>query len=246
MSKPRYHEAAAPTDPVAFRAVVESRRSVRKFVDEPVPRPVLDDCLDLAMLAPNSSNLQPWEFHVVETTVARSRLATACLGQNAARTAPVLIVVVARTDTWREHCDQMLARWPQAEVPRLVRDYYARFAKFYYGQGPLGLVGFGKKLASQVTGWFRPVPRGPFSETDMKLWAVKSTALAAENLMLALRAHGYDSCPMEGFDEVRVHRQLQLADDAAVVMVLGVGRRADDGVYYPRLRFPRERFVHYC
>lgn len=245
MTKLRYHEAAASTDPVAFRTVVESRRSVRKFVDEPVPRAVLDDCLDLAMLAPSSSNLQPWQFHVVETPAARGQMAKACMGQNAARTAPVLIAVVARTDTWRQHCDLMLARWPQPEVPRLVRDYYARFAKVFYGQGPLGLMGVGKKLASRVTGLFRPVPRGPFSEADMKLWAVKSTALAAENLMLALRAHGFDSCPMEGFDEVRVRRLLALPDEASVVMVLGAGRRADDGVYYPRLRFPREHFVYY-
>ena len=34
----------------------------------------------------------------------------------------------------------------------------------------------------------------------MAVWAHKSTALACENLMLSLRAYGYDSCPMEGMD----------------------------------------------
>ena len=46
----------------AFREVVESRRSVRRFTDTKIPDDVLADCLRLAMLAPNSSNLQPGNF----------------------------------------------------------------------------------------------------------------------------------------------------------------------------------------
>jgi hypothetical protein len=40
-----------------FKKVVQSRRSVRKFTQTPIPSDVLDECLDLALLAPNSSNL---------------------------------------------------------------------------------------------------------------------------------------------------------------------------------------------
>ncbi|HET8705473.1 MAG TPA: nitroreductase family protein, partial [Pseudomonadales bacterium] len=50
-----------------FRKVVRSRRSVRRFLPDPVPDDVLNECLDLAMLAPNSSNLQPWEFYVIKS-----------------------------------------------------------------------------------------------------------------------------------------------------------------------------------
>ena len=51
-------EAVAPQTSIEeFRKIVESRRSVRRFTDDPVPDAVVEDCLDLAMLAPNSSNL---------------------------------------------------------------------------------------------------------------------------------------------------------------------------------------------
>jgi len=80
----------------------------------------------------------------------------------------------------------------------------------------------------------------------MRVWAIKSTALAAENLMLAFRAYGYDSCPMEGMDEKRVSKLLKLPGDAEVVMVVGAGERADDGVYFPRVKFNRENFIRYC
>ena len=42
----------------------------------------------------------------------------------------------------------------------------------------------------------------------MRRGAVKSTALAAQNLMLAFQSHGYATCPMEGFDEVRLRLSL--------------------------------------
>lgn len=245
MAKERYFEPAPDAINVEeFRKVVASRRSVRKFTDKPIPPDVLDDCLDMAMLAPNSSNLQQWEFFVVQSPDKKRQLVEACLNQNAAATAAELIVIVASTASWREHARMTLEQWPQPSIPKIVQQYYGRLAPFYYGVGPLGSLGLIKKGIAGVSGLFKPVPRGPFSRADMRLWAAKSVALASENLMLALRAHGFDSCPMEGFDEKRVRRLLDLPRDAFVVMVLGCGERAADGVYYPRLRFDRNRFVH--
>ena len=79
----------------------------------------------------------------------------------------------------------------------------------------------------------------------MKIWATKSTALAAQNLMLALRAHGYDSCPMEGFDEHRVKKLINLSGKGLVTMVLAAGRRAENGVYNRQYRFDQRQMVHY-
>lgn len=228
-----------------FRKVVRSRRSVRRFTDEPVPEHVLDDCLELAMLAPNSSNLQPWEFFVVRTPELKNRLADACLGQNAAKTAPVLIVVVARTDTWRQHSRMALEQWPEENLPGIVQKYYSKIAPLHYNQGPFGLFGAAKKAAGLFVGLTRPVPRGPYSPNEMKIWATKSTALAAENLMLALRAHGYDSCPMEGFDECRLRSLLKLPGKGLLTMVLAAGKRAENGVYNRQYRFDKEGLVHY-
>jgi len=242
--KRRYQEPVPETDIAEFRKVVESRRSVRRFTDEPLPEAVLQDCLDLAMLAPNSSNLQPWSFHIVRTPAIREGVVTACLNQNAARTAQALVAVVARTDTWREHSDLNITHWPLPVVPAIVDNYYRRYAKFHYGAGPLGLKGWFKKAFFALVGLKRPVPRGPYTQAEMNAWAVKSTALAAENFMLAMRAHGYDTCPMEGFDERRLRRLLKLPRGAIITMIIGAGRRAPDGVYHPRIRFNRERFIH--
>ena len=48
-----------------FDEVVLSRRSIRGFLDEPVPRALIAEILELAMRAPSSMNTQPWHFHVI-------------------------------------------------------------------------------------------------------------------------------------------------------------------------------------
>lgn len=237
----------APTppdiDPNEFVKVVESRRSVRRFTDEPVPDEIVNKCLDLAMLAPNSCNLQPWEFYWVKDAGVREKLVTACMSQNAARTAQQLIAVVARTDTWKKHCEQQIEQWPDGEAPKLVADFYRKMAPFQYYQGPFNLFGYFKKALYGVVGLTRPVPRGPNTQHEMETWAVKSTALAAENLMLAFRAYGYDTCPMEGFDSVRANKALKLPKHAQIIMFVAVGKRAEKGIYNSRLRFDRNNFI---
>jgi nitroreductase len=238
-------EAEPPAvDWEAFKTVVESRRSVRVFDGTPIPEEHVREVLDLALLAPNSSNLQPWEFHWVRSPARRAALTEACLSQPAARSAAELIVCVARIGTWPDMRARMLAAFAgQKGVPAAVLDYYKRLVPFVYTVGPLGLLARLRGLAMFCVGIFRPVPREPSSRAELRTWAVKSTALACENMMLAFRARGWDSCPMEGMDSRRVKKLLGLGGDASVVMVVAAGRRSRKGVYGPRLRFDRALFV---
>lgn len=241
-----FREEAPEVDLAAFEKVVRSRRSVRVYRSEPVPDEVVERCLDLALLAPSSSNLQPWEFHWARSPETRDRLVEACLGQPAAATAPVLIACVARTATWRRNARDMAAvlrAQTSPAAPKAVLAYYEKLIPFVQTIGWFGVIGFFKWLALSVASRVRPTPLVPCSRAGLELWAVKSTALACENLMLAFRAAGYDSCPMEGMDERRVKKILGLPRDARVVMVLSAGRRAGKGVYGPQLRFERDRFI---
>ncbi|MCA9577738.1 MAG: nitroreductase family protein [Polyangiales bacterium] len=235
-------------DLAAFARVVETRRSVRRFHPEPVPDAVVERCLDLALLAPTSSNLQCWEFYRVVDPDKKRALAAACLGQPAATTAPELIVAVARIDTWRENSALVLRSLHESPYrwPKTMHMYYEYITKVAYSVGPLNAVGALKRATAAVTGLVRPIPRGPASRAELVTWAVKTSALACENLMLAFRAAGYDTCPMEGMDEVRVKKIVGLSGnpDAIVTMVISAGKRAPGGVYGPRLRLPRARFVH--
>lgn len=240
----KYIEKAIPCNKEEFKKVVTSRRSVRVYTNDVIPDEIVDECLDLALLAPNSSNLQPWEFYWVKSTDKLYKLKQYCFNQNAAKTAPTMIVCVARPDRWKLGQKIILDYYTKrGGTPKVVQEYYKKLVPFFYSNGPLNILAPFKKILMAVLGFFRVVPRGPFGASGNRLWATKTTALACENLMLAFRAAGYDSCPMEGFDETRVKRLLNLPFQASVVMVISAGRRADNGIYAERLRGDKELFV---
>jgi nitroreductase len=228
-----------------FFEAVEKRRSVRRFLNEPVPSPVITKAIDAALLAPNSSNLQPWEFYWVKTPAAKAKLVDACLSQPAAATASELIVAVSRVDTWRKHRQHVVTDIEKAgKMPSSVQIYYSKIIPLSYIQDPFGVLALMKWILFNAVGLFRSAPRGPIGRRDLFEIVTKTTALACENLMLAITAQGYASCPMEGFDESRVRRLLKLNRHCHVVMVIGIGQPDSAGIFGERSRVARDMVVH--
>ena len=171
-----------------------------------------------------------------------------CFNQPAARTAPELVVIVAKPYLWKKHAKQMLQIFQDqeakgVEVPKSAKDYYKKLAPMVYRQGPLGILGLLKKVIFFFVGLKKIVPREPTSRSEMRIWANKSAALACQNFMMGMSAQGFDSCPMEGFDSKRVKKLLKLKCSDDVVMVISCGKRSPGGVYGARLRFPKEQFI---
>ncbi|MBN1894368.1 nitroreductase family protein, partial [bacterium] len=72
---------------------IRSRRSVRRFKDQPIPDELLAKILDAGCSAPSACNRQLWEFVVVSKAETRNRIADeACYGQFFIKQAPVLVV----------------------------------------------------------------------------------------------------------------------------------------------------------
>lgn len=228
---------------------IETRRSIRLFEPIPVPTEVIHKALELALLAPNSSNLQPWEFFWVTQPEKKMKLVEFCMSQAAAATAAELVVCVARTDTWKRNLEYLKGQLKTAEaqgtrIPKAAWQYYNHLAPLMYDQGPFGIWGPFKKLISFLMGLSKPIAREPHGTNAMKLWATKTTALACENFMVAIRSFGFDTCPMEGIDSRRIRKLLNLPRHALVPMVIAIGKRRPEGVTLPRLRVPRDWVIH--
>jgi Nitroreductase len=210
-----------------------------------VPENVIPRCLASAQLAPNSSNSQVGRAHWVRHPEKRRELAPHVHGPTGP---PSLLqsswIFVARPDRWREHNEWMIRRLKSdPKTPAKGLQYFEKITKLVYTLGPWGVFRPFKWLWFTVRGWSTPTPREPLSLAQLATWAHKSTALACAHYMLALRAEGYDSCPMEGFDAWRVRRLLGLPRGAKITMVISAGRRAEGGVYGPRFRFDLDTFV---
>lgn len=227
-----------------FEEVVRKRRSIRKFRDEVFPEDKVKKALELAMLAPNSSNVQTWDFHWVKTPEKKKKLVEACLSQSAARTASHLIAVTADGKAWRRS-QKPLVNWVRSvNAPKVVIQYYEKLIPVTYNSGFMNIFAPLKWLTFFLTGLFRPIMRGPITNRDISEVAVKSAALACENFVLAITSLGGATCMMEGFDECRVKKLLNLNSSTRVVMVVSVGYEGERGTWGPQFRLPYEQVVH--
>jgi nitroreductase len=71
----------------------------------------------------------------------------------------------------------------------------------------------------------------PFYENNPQLQrdeAMRSVGIAAQTLMLAAKAMGYDSCPMIGFDAAKVAEIVRLPENHLIGMMLTVGKAVKD------------------
>ncbi|WP_430408738.1 nitroreductase family protein [Kordia sp.] len=228
---------------------IQYRRSVRVFDKEiEIDTDKVKQCIKNAVLAPTSSNLQLWEFYHVTDENVLKQLTTACLGQNAAKTAKQLVVVVARKDLWKQRAKanvgflkSLYGDKPKEEYSRREKfalNYYQKLIPPIYAEF-LGIYGWLKYAVFNCIGLFRPVYR-QVRLSDLRIVAHKSAGLAAQNFMISMAAIGYDTCPMEGSDTLRVKKILKLPRGAEINMIVGCGVRSENGVYGPQFRVPFE------
>ncbi len=232
-----------------FEKVVRHRRSIREYKDTPVDAEIVKKCIKLATLAPNSSNMQLWEFYHITNKNTLKKLAEACLGQRAATTAQQMVVFVTRRDLYKKRAKQMLELEtlnikknspPDRQTHRIQRwkMYYNHVIPVLYSSF-LGIIGFFRKILVNIVGLFRPIVY-QVSESDVRIVVHKSCALAAQTFMLAMANEGYDTCPMEGFDSKMVKRILKLPYRAEINMIVSCGIRSENGVWGDQMRVPFE------
>ncbi|MDP5158844.1 MAG: nitroreductase family protein [Flaviramulus sp.] len=223
------------------------RRSVRVYKNKSIDSEKVKQCLVNASLAPTSSNLQLWEFYHITNEVISSKIAEACLNQSAAKSAQQLVVVVVRKDLWRKRAkanieflkkiyDKEGLTDSELKRKKMAINYYGKLIPTIYNDF-FGILGFIKFIIFQIIGFFKPVYRQT-RLSDMRIVAHKSAGLAAENFMISMSAIGYDTCPMEGSDTLRIKQILKLPRHAEINMVISCGIRELKGIYGPRFRIP--------
>ena len=224
---------------------IEFRRSVRIFDDKKEIDPkVVKKCVEQAILAPNSSNLQLWEFYHITSSEEVKKIAKACFNQPAAKTAKQFVIPIVRKDLWKRRIASNVA-FIQSEFEKSKNkdekkkkgaiSYYQKILPKIYGAG--NLRGWANHIATFFKGLNKVVYR-QVKKSDMRVVVHKSTALAAQNFLVSMAGNGYDTCTMEGFDSLRIKKILDLPAAAEISMVIGCGIRTKKGIYGPRFRVP--------
>jgi nitroreductase len=189
-----------------FYDLVRNRRSVRNWADEAVPRADLERMVDCARMAPSDTNAQPWHFTVVSDRTLIRRLEA----------------------TTRERFAGMaerLAAEGRRELGRKLR-VFEKYAA-HFGDAPALVVVSGEPYDSRfMREVFTEVLEPAAVERLKQEESIKSTALAAMNLLLAAHALGYGAVPMTGPilaipEELKVLLRLPPGFEAHLVVALG-------------------------
>lgn len=240
---------------MTFEEIVRYRRSVRIYDPEkPIDTAKVKHCLELASLAPNSSNMQLWEFYHVTSPDTLRAISRACLDQSSTETAREIVVFVTRQDLYRQRSRAMLTceleaiekfapEERKADRIKNRKQYYGFLMPFIYARF-FGLLGVLRKMIATSVGLFRPITR-QVTECEMNAVVHKSCALAAQTFMLAMAAEGYDTCPLEGFDSRLMKKILKLPAGAQINMVIPCGIRKPEGVRDVQIRLPFDE-VYYA
>jgi nitroreductase len=200
---------------LTVKEAIHQRRSVRKFLDKPVSREMVDEILEAARLAPSGGNRQPWRFIVVTDPSERAKLCKICWDQAFIEQAPVVFV-----------CCADLTAYSQAS--RLKR------SQEFIDYGVTGTLS-GRFADPEFRASLLKLP-----DSDLSLFvapAVANTYIAIEHMVLTATALGLGCCWVGALGgEGEIHALFNLPKTLVVAAVLPVGYT--DKVPLPRPRIP--------
>src|SRR5580698_10537370 len=176
--------------------VIRERRATPSFDGEPIPAHDIRKILEAGLAAPSGYNLQPWRFVVLQDPEHRKRLRAASYNQAKVEEASAVIVACGDRDGWRKDLDEMLRMGRAAGMPE----------------------SYAAQAATSV-----PAYLSSFSHDQMTAWLNKQVMLAFTSMMLMAEVLGYDTAPMEGFEQGKVCETLRLPMSYWVVALLGIG-----------------------
>jgi nitroreductase len=173
----------------AVDAAITSRRSIRAFLQTPVAEATVREILDVSSRAPSGTNTQPWKVHVLSGN-ARQRLSDAIM---AAYEDP------AERAQHTEEYDYYPREW--------VSPYIDRRRKIgwdLYGLLEIGKTDKDKMHAQHGRNYvFFDAPVGLIFTIDriMAKGSWLDYGMFLENIMVAARSRGLDTCPQAAFTQ---------------------------------------------
>ncbi|MET0599872.1 MAG: nitroreductase [Mesorhizobium sp.] len=164
---------------------IESRRSVRAFLHDPVDESTIRTILEVASRAPSGTNMQPWRVYVT-SGVLKQRLTDAILNSG-------IRAEKAKWDEYKYYPDQFF------------EPYYAR--RRAVGFALYSTLGIGRRDVNQMREQhdrnfvFFDAPVGMIFTIDRRLnqgsWI--DYGMFLQNIMVAARARGLHTCPQAAF-----------------------------------------------
>ena len=194
-----------------FKDVVFNRHSVKEFdKDYKIEREEMLQILEEATKAPSSVNLQPWRFVIVETEEGKDKLR------------PIIKFNTKQNDS----SSAMILIFGDMKCYEKTDQIYSQAVEAGY---------MNEDDKNKSVELFNQVYKS-FSKEEMNDVVKIDSSLAAMQLMLVARAHGYDTNPIGGFEKDQLAEAFGLDPDRYIpVMIVAIGKAAYTAHKSPRL-----------
>ena len=217
--------------------VIRDRRSVRAFLPTPVPRSDIEAILEIAARAPSGTNTQPWQVYVLS-------------GARKQALSDEIVQTFFDPDALAQHheeYDYYPATW--------VEPFLSRRRKI--GLDLYGLLGLtrdnlvGMKAQQARNYQFFDAPVGLIFALDrvMGQGSLLDYGMFMQNIMIAARARGLDTCPQAAFNQFHkiIARQLDLPASQKIIcgMALGYADPSKIENTLETVREPLANFAHF-
>jgi nitroreductase len=195
----------------ATMKIIQDRRSIRHYTDEPVSEADLEMILEAARLAPSGENAQPWRFVIVKDVETRNKLAAIAGGGSGRRFTAEFVT------------KKMQARFTGLEDEEKKKAVFEKLTSgnvsTFLANAPLNIVVCGRKDV-----WDLPY----------------DTSAAIENMLLIITALGLGACwviapCIDIRDEERVKSLLGLPEGIKAVSIIAIGHPLRPHKPRPRL-----------
>jgi nitroreductase len=193
--------------------IIRQRRSTRLFLPDPVPQHLIEEALELAVLAPSNSNVQPWHI-TVTSGAARDRLVKALL-------------------------DEAVAEPPKVpELPAAFAHLRRELGAEVYGSMGIARSDSAGRRIATLRNWefFRaPVGAVVSMHEDFGLVDSMGVGMFLQTLVLALTARGLGTCvqvSIAGYPDI-VRKELDIPAEMNILCGLAIG--------YPDPDFPANK-----
>ncbi len=191
---------------------MEERRSHRYYIeDRRIPAETLEELFRLTSLAPSAYNLQPWEFILLQEKASKQKLYDNGCPQKQVLTSSAMLIVLGNKNP-AAHVEEVMAGFVE-------QGYFNDKVK--------------QKQIAMIMGL-----NTTMDDEEKRVWTMRSSVLACQQLMLAATALGLDSGPMEGFDAEKVRPAFEIPEAYELVMLISLGYREKE----PLSRLPRRGY----
>lgn len=193
--------------------VIQERRSIRAFLPTPVPRETILEILDVAARAPSGTNTQPWQVIVV--TGAKKE----ALSKELVETALDPARDAEHTQEYAYYPD----KWVAPYIDRRRKVGYDLYGLLGIAKGERELMN--RQFARNYT--FFGAPVGLFFTIDrvMGQGSWLDYGMFLQNVMVAARARGLDTCPQAAFCKYHriIARHLAIPPERMIVCGMALG-----------------------